>query len=118
MAKNAGTPEKVSQLRYIFRYNVVTADTKFIIEQAAGRKENVNIETGEFEELWPGYEFLVGVDEFTALLGTVYGRSIVDLIMTHPNELPGKSIASVTIFATEGDEETGEDYHMLWKLTD
>ena len=117
VAEQQGTPEKVSQLKYIFRYNVITANTKFIIEQAAALKEGESIEEGEFEAEWPGYEFVMGDDEFTALLGTVHGISIVDLLVTHANELGSKTIKSVTIFTTEGDVETGEVYHMLWTLT-
>ena len=118
IAEQDGTPEKVSQLEYIFRYDVVTPNTKFIIEQAAAIEEEGPIEEGEFDARWPGYEFALGDDRFTALLGTVHGTSIVDLLVTHVNELGTKSIKSVTIFTTDGDSETGEVYHMLWTLKD
>ena len=118
IAEQDGTPEKVSQLEYIFRYDVVTSNTKFIIEQAAAMEEEEPIEEGEFEAAWPGYKFVLGDDRFTALLGSVHGTSIVDLLVTHVNEMGTKSIESVTIFTTEGDVETGEAYHMLWTLKD
>ena len=64
-AEQQGTSEKVSQLKYIFRYNVITANTKFIIEQAAALKEEELIEEEGFESEWPGYEFVMGDDQFT-----------------------------------------------------
>lgn len=120
VAQQIGTPEKIGGLEYIFRYDVATDDTRWVIEQAAARHEGGPIGDAEFVAEWPGYEFTIDDEaQFLALLGTVHGRSIVDLIMTHATGLPGKSIESVTIFTTKKDEDDGEgdSYHMLWTLT-
>ena len=119
VAKMDQTPEKVSQLKYVFKHDVSTPDTKFIVERAAALVENDNnMGKDEFECEWPGHKFQKDDKQFTALLGTIHGRSMVDLIVTHRSKLPNKSIASVTIFTTEGDEEAGEVYHILWTLTE
>lgn len=120
VAQEVGTPEKTGGLEYIFRYDVATGDTKWVIEQAAAKHEGGPIGDSEFVAKWPGYEFTINDEQFVALLGTVHGRSIVDLIMTHATGLPGKSIESVTIFTTkrdDDDDEEGDSYHMLWTLT-
>ena len=118
VAAKVGTPEKVSDLRYIFRHDIATFNTKVIMEQAAAKHEGEPIAEGEFEAEWPGYEFTKADEQFTALLGTIHGKTIVDLIVTHDTGLPGKSIESVTIFSTEGNVDFGEAYHMLWTLKD
>lgn len=120
VAQSEGTPEKIGGLEYIFRYDISTEDTKFVIEQAAAKHEGGPIGKTQFVAEWPGYEFTSSDEQFFGLLGTVHGSSIVDLIMTHATGLHGKSIESVTIFTTKrapDDDEDGEIYHMLWTLT-
>ena len=62
-----------SALKYIFRYDVVTEDTRFIMNLAAP----VN------SVKWPGHKFNKGSEEFQALLGTPHGKGIVYMIATH-----------------------------------
>ena len=67
----------------------------------AGRYEEEYIKEGVFEAGGPGYECMVGDEKFTALLGTMHGRSVVDLIVTHATGLPGSTIESATIFTPQ-----------------
>ena len=65
-------PSEASALKYIFRYDVSTDDTVFIMEQVLGLGRD-DLPDGE-EGAWPGYKFVPGHDEFWALLGTVHGK--------------------------------------------
>ena len=116
VAAKKGTPEKISDLQYIFQYDVTTPNSKFIIEQAAAKHNGDDLGEDEFDTEWPGYTFTEKDEQFKALLATAQGTITFYLLMTHATGLPGKSIESVTIFTTEGDKEDGEVYNMLWKL--
>ena len=107
VAEAEGTPSAVSDLKYIFRHDVITENTRFIIEQAA------KVEEDEFNADWPGLKFVPTDTEFLALLGTVHGLFNVHLLVSHPNELGTKAIEAVNIFTTDD----GDNYHMLWTLT-
>lgn len=112
IAAQEGTPDKAGDLKYIFRHDISTENTRFIIESAVGAGDN------DFVSDWPGTSFTMGQDQFEALIGTVHGVSIVTLITTHPNERGTKSIAKVTIFTTFDEDEGEDSYHMLWTLTE
>lgn len=107
VAKAEATPLAVSDLKYIFRHEIIMENTRSIIDQAAAKGED------EFNENWPGLKFVTTDTQFQALLGTIHGVSIVDLLVSHPNELGTKSIEAVNIFTTD----EGDNYHMLWTLT-
>ena len=107
VAEAEGTPSAISDLKYIFRHEVITENTRFIIEQAA------KVEEDEFNADWPGLKFVTTDTEFLALLGTVHGVFNVHLLVSHPNELGTKAVEAVNIFTTDG----GDNYHMLWTLT-
>ena len=62
-------PSKASALKYIFRHDVVTDNTVYIIEQILGLGRKEFPEGGE----WPGFEFRPGQNKFWALLGTDHG---------------------------------------------
>ena len=66
--------EEVTALKYIFKYNVVTANTVAIIHSVLG------VEEGRFPLYdrgdWPGIKFKPGEREFFALLGTPHGMYI------------------------------------------
>lgn len=107
VAIKEGTPSAVSDLKYFFQHDIKTTDTMFIIEQSA------NVVQGGFNTEWPGLNFVPTDVQFQALLGTVHGSSVMDLLVTHPKELGTKSIEAVNIFTTD----IGSQYHMLWTLT-
>lgn len=71
-----------------------------------------------FEAGGPGYECMVGDEKFTALLGTMHGRSVVDLIVTHATGLPSSTIESATIFTIPSViVDVGEAFHMIRTLS-
>lgn len=107
VAAAKGTPSAVSDLKYFFRHDIITENTMFIMEQSA------NVAQGAFNTEWPGLKYVPTDEQFQALLGTVHGVSIVDLLVSHPNELGTKSIEAVNIFTTD----IGSQYHMMWTLT-
>ena len=107
VAEAEGTPSAVGDLKYIFRHDIITENTRYIIEQAA------KVVEGEFNVDWPGLKFVATDAEFLALLGTVHGTFNVNLIISHPNEIGTKAIEAVNIFTTDD----GDKYHMLWTLT-
>lgn len=96
-----------SSLKYVFRYDVVTENTRFILNLAAPMDGAT----------WPGHEFKKGSEEFKALLGTPHRKGIAFLIATHPNEMPGKDIESINTFVTRRAFGI-QVYHMLFTLTD
>ena len=105
--------DSAGALKYILRQSIVTPETKGIIRQAAITQEGEH-DTRDWKlKEWPGFEFEVDSVEFNALLGTPHGSGVVFLLLEHPNEMPGKNIESVNIFATEDG-----DWHQLWTLTD
>lgn len=99
--------EQKGLLKYIFKHDIETADTKRIVERAAGAG------TDRFSSDWPGLKYLRGAVEFQALLGTAHGKGVAYLITDHP-ELRLKTVESVNIFTTNG----GYAYHLLFTLTD
>jgi len=115
VANAQGIPGKASDLKYIFRHEIITPNTQFIMEKAGN---DPDAEEGEvFFKPWPGREFTMGEEQFQALMGTVHAKSIVTLLTTHPRELGTKSIEKVNIFATRDPEDSTSIYHMLWTLT-
>ena len=70
LADEAGVPR--SNLRYIFRDNVVNADTKFIMERVAGMPDSAN-SVWKLDLPFPGRTFRVDTDQGAALLGTPHG---------------------------------------------
>ncbi|KAL8692745.1 MAG: hypothetical protein Q9218_002282 [Villophora microphyllina] len=111
-----------STLRYIFKHEIVTPSTRNIMRAAAGLEmipeedqDPKEPEQGEQLEVpWPGHQFLPGTQEFQALMGTPHGKGIAYLILQHRNEMPGKTIESITMFTTGDDEE----YSLLFTLTE
>ena len=97
-----------NSLKYLFRHNIATPDTRQIIEGAAGNRFGT-----KWEGVWPGKRFAKGTTQFQALLGTPHGKSITWLIVEHPNEFPKKDIESITIFTIAKGA-----YCMLFTLTD
>lgn len=73
IASTAGVSS--GNLKYIFRHDIITPNTCFIMEQAVGAQE-----AGELDEPFPGAEFTAESDQFKALMGTVHAKSIVDLL--------------------------------------
>ncbi len=68
---------------------------------------------------WPGLGFLLGTDEYKAMLGTPHGKGMVRLVVDHPDELGSKGIESITLFVTQDpDIRDLEQYHILFTLTD
>lgn len=103
-ARNLG--QSPGSLKYIFRHEIVTENTRFIMNLA----EPLN------GAVWPGHTFRKGTDEFQALLGTAHGRGIAFLVATHPDEMPGKDIESVRCLVTK-DAFGRDEYHMLFVLS-
>jgi len=103
-AREAGP--KVSTLKYIFKHDVITHETREVMAQAAGANED-----GDLPE-WPGKTFRLGDPRFEALLGTPHGRGVVYLLTQHSIGLTGKSIESITVFAA-----ILADYQLLFTLT-
>lgn len=110
LANSKGIPEKISGLKYVFRHQIVTTNTLYIMELAGNGADAPAGQT--LQAPWPGKEFAMGSEQFEALMGTVHAISIVTLLVTHPNELGTKSIEKITVFTTD------DDYHMLLTLTD
>lgn len=96
-----------TSLKYVFRHDIATAETKGIIDRAAG------VGMDQFISAWPGIKFLPGEVEFQALLGTAHGKGVAYLIADH-RELRLKNIESVNLFTTYGAPAS---YHLLFTLT-
>ena len=112
------TKDKAKDLRYIFRQAIVTPTSKEIMKQAAARAQHREYKSSSFyrEKDWPGHLYKSGSEEFLALLGTPHGSGVAFLLSTHPEEMPGKSTESLSIFTTCEDCNQKSDYHMLWRL--
>ncbi|KAL9611048.1 MAG: hypothetical protein Q9167_004295 [Letrouitia subvulpina] len=94
-----------STLRYIFRVNVVTEDTKAIINLAN------DLEPGpELDLPWPGRTFDMSSDEGKALLGTPHGVGIAYLIISGLSVL-GRRVPLVTTFS-----DIDNNYFMIFDL--
>ena len=98
--------EKAGDLKYIFKHNVITEQTRFIMEQTVGAPRDGLVAP------WPGHEFRLGSNYFVALLGTLHGRGIVYLLIQHATGLAGKDLESITIFT-----DSYEGYNLLFTLT-
>ena len=99
---------RAGELKYIFKHNIVTPLTKQIMALAVG----ADIDTEDLP-VWPGKTFRLGDTAFTALLGTAHGKGVVRLLAQHPNEMPDKSIDSITVFSTP----VSFDFQLLFTLT-
>ncbi|KAL8942063.1 MAG: hypothetical protein Q9216_001875 [Gyalolechia sp. 2 TL-2023] len=109
-AKQAGN--QAGKLRYIFRDNVVTAETKGVIDQMFG------IPKGTLDLKWPGKTFDVKkTKEGKGLLGTAHGSGIAWLMADHKAEL-GERNLKVTVFTSAGSHMDQKTYNMLFELAD
>ena len=95
-----------ASLKYLFRHEIATANTRHIMELAG------NVGEDELESPWPGVRFVKGSRQYQAIMGTPHGTSVAWLLIDHPDELPGREIESVTMFTTESEER----YHLLFTL--
>ena len=62
------TAEEASALKYIFRENIVTSNTRYIMEQCF-----VGVERDALDIEWPGWVFYPTDEPFYALLATPHG---------------------------------------------
>ena len=95
-----------ASLKYIFRHEVATANTRHIMELA------VNVGEDALDRPWPGVRFVKGSQQYQALMGTPHGTSIAWLLIDHPDDLPGREIESITVFTTDSEER----YNLLFTL--
>ncbi|KAL8828292.1 MAG: hypothetical protein Q9191_002666 [Dirinaria sp. TL-2023a] len=86
--------EDPTRLKYIFKHQIVTENTKYIMEQAVG----VGVE--EFEDEWPGVRYMRGSTQYEALMGTPHAVSMAYLLINHQNDLGGREIESITMFTS------------------
>ena len=115
---------QVGSLKYVFKHDVVTAETKDIMKKAAllsdpeyAGQDPDTYPDDSFSRQWPGLVFRNGSPGFQALLGTPHGKGVAWLLVDHPDEFPGKDIESITMFTTTGIEDINE-YSLLFTLTD
>jgi hypothetical protein len=97
--------EDVSNLQYIVRYNVVNEISKKAIQAAFDGDDIYETKTFDSDD-----------DTFYSLLGSPNASGIPKFLVEHQNALGKKTIESISIKATEGDEE--EQYMMWIKLTE
>ena len=99
---------KVGNLKYIWRDNVITQDTKRVMEKAANSGPSMLLR-------WPGLTFSFDKEEeeerAMALLGTVHGTGIAYFLADHRDHIR-KQVESVTIYTNS------LFYYMMWKLKD
>ena len=62
------TPEQASELKYIFKENIITDSTQYIMEKCF-----VGVERDGLDIEWPGRVFYPADEQFYALLGTPHG---------------------------------------------
>jgi hypothetical protein len=82
--------QDVKQLKYIIRYEIATAETTAIIEQAVGEEWQ--------ETQWPGLIISMNEERGRAILGTPHGLGVAYLLATHKLHLGEKAIKSVRIW--------------------
>ncbi|KAI4281388.1 MAG: hypothetical protein L6R38_003722 [Xanthoria sp. 2 TBL-2021] len=82
-----GTPN----LRYIFRANIITPETRELIEYIEVEKED------QLHLPWPGHTYDMSTEEGLALLATSHGQGIAYLIADHSQAL-GRKIPMARIF--------------------
>ena len=70
------------------------------------------VEPKQFYNDWPGIRLANGSPRFRALLGTPHGKGIVFLITQHMNDLPGKTVETITMFTDDAGE-----YSLLFTLS-
>lgn len=95
-----------TSLKYIFKHDVITDNTRYIMEQAVGVGED------DFETEWPGIRYMRGSTHYQALMGTPHGTSMAWLLIDHPNDLRGREIESITMFISD------DNYNLLFTLND
>ena len=93
-------------LLYVFRDNVETANTKYIMEQVV----DPTLAHGALHAPWPGKELLMNTPDGQALLGTPHGNGIVQMLNDHRQHTK-KKIQKVTLFTV------GQKYYLLFTLT-
>ena len=102
---------KPHELQSIIHNAILTANTKYIMEQVVDpdtKRNGLNIP-------WPGKEFFVTTDGGKALLGTVHGSGTSRLLFDHRQEtdgIPKKGIQKVTVFTGDVVNAYGRDYYL------
>ncbi|KAL8914694.1 MAG: hypothetical protein Q9171_000707 [Xanthocarpia ochracea] len=115
-------------LRYIFRSNIITPETREIIEYIEVERQD------KLHLPWPEHTYDMNSEEGLAVLATGHGQGIAYLIADHSDVL-GRKIPVATIFtelpggvtddeASSSESDDGFDwggqtyYYILWELRD
>lgn len=95
-------------LQYIFRDNIVTADTRAVIDEA--------IEPKKFGDLaWPGKTFSQGELAGQALMGTPHGAGIAWMLIDHADVMRKRDI-DITVYSGAGNGPGKPFYYLLFNL--
>ncbi|KAL9595389.1 MAG: hypothetical protein Q9219_006464 [cf. Caloplaca sp. 3 TL-2023] len=103
--------DRASGLRFIYRDNIVTPVTRYLIEKVEGIN-NDQLTMG-LNLPWSGHKHLKDTEEFFALLGSNHGAGVAYLYITGKATLGPKSDVSVTVFTADIPDRA---YYMVWDL--
>ena len=81
--------EKAGTLQYIFHDNIITTNTKYIMERVAGMPD-VPESRNNLRVKCCDYSYDVSTKEGAALLGTVHGTGATFMQLDHLEELGGR----------------------------
>ena len=103
-------PNKVPDLRYVFKLFISNDITNDLIKRALSNKK-------QKLTAWPGSSFSPDSDEFKALLGSPNGGGIGWLLINHKVQLGLKTVSKITVFRHEGGDND-PDPMMLFEIKD
>ena len=95
-------------MQYIFRDNIVTEDTKAIIDEAIAPKKIGDL-------AWPGKTFSQDDIGGQALTGTPHGAGIAWMLIDHVNVL-GRRDIEITVYSGPGAQPGQIYYYMVFNL--
>jgi hypothetical protein len=87
--------DKVKNLKYIFRHQVVNLETIAVIKEVLEKR-------GEEQKPWPGVQISMTERDAWAILGSPNGRGAAWMLLQHKRQLGMKSISAVTIYKCVG----------------
>lgn len=94
--------------QYIFRDNIVTEDTKAIIDEAIAPKKIGDL-------AWPGRTFSQDAIGGQALMGTPHGAGIAWMLIDHVDVL-GRRDTEITVYSGPGAQPGQIYYYMVFNL--
>lgn len=106
-------------LRFVFRHQIVTKESKEIIEDCMRLLSPPRLRNKMFVP-WPGVDFAVNSVWGRALMGTAHGVGVAQMLLQHRREFGDKTVRKIKFF-TSIREDSGTritQYHLLFEIVD